>query len=70
MTGRSGCGKSTLLHLLAALDRPSRGRIVVDGRDLVQRGDLDEFRPREIGLVFQLHHLLAHLDATENLEVA
>jgi putative ABC transport system ATP-binding protein len=70
VTGRSGCGKSTLLHLVAALDRPTSGRIAVDGRDLDQRSSLDDYRRREIGLVFQLHNLLTHLDATENLEVA
>jgi putative ABC transport system ATP-binding protein len=70
ITGPSGCGKSTLLHLLAALDRPTSGRITVLGGDLASRRDLDQYRRTEIGLVFQLHHLLPSLSAIENVEVA
>ncbi len=69
VTGQSGCGKSTLLHLLAALDRPTSGTIRVDGRDLSHRHDLNRYR-RGIGLVFQLHNLLPHLAAVENVELA
>ncbi len=69
ITGQSGCGKSTLLHLLAALDRPTAGSIRVDGRDLAHRHDLNRYR-RSIGLVFQLHNLLPHLAAVENVELA
>ncbi len=69
ITGPSGCGKSTLLHLIAALDAPTAGTIIVNGRDLrVTEGDL--FRRTEVGLVFQLHNLLPHLSALENIEVA
>ena len=70
ITGPSGCGKSTLLHLIAALDRPTSGRITVLGGDLARRRDLDEYRRTEIGLVFQLHHLLPNLSAIENVQVA
>ncbi len=70
ITGSSGSGKSTLLHLIAALDRPTSGTIRVFGEDLRGRHDLDEYRRREIGLVFQLHNLLPHLDARENVEIA
>ncbi len=70
VTGPSGCGKSTLLHLIAALDRPSEGVIEIRGVDLARRHDLDAYRRTEIGLVFQLHNLLAHLDARENVELA
>ena len=70
ISGTSGCGKSTLLHLLAALDRPTSGRISVLGGDLARRHDLDHYRRTEIGLVFQLHHLLPNLSAAENVEVA
>ena len=69
ITGPSGCGKSTLLHLLAALDRPTSGTIRIDGRDLAHRHDLNRYR-RHVGLVFQLHHLLPHLAAVENVELA
>jgi ABC-type lipoprotein export system ATPase subunit len=70
ITGRSGSGKSTLLHLLAALDRADAGRIVVDGNDLAKVRDLDQYRRNEVGLVFQLHNLLPHLDARRNVELA
>jgi len=69
ITGPSGCGKSTLLHLIAALDRPDGGSIVVAGRDLTGIGDLSRYRAREIGLVFQLHNLLPTLSASENVQV-
>jgi putative ABC transport system ATP-binding protein len=70
ITGPSGCGKSTLLHLLAALDRADAGRIVVDGRDLDALRSRDDYRRNEVGLVFQLHNLLPHLDARRNVEIA
>jgi len=69
ITGASGCGKSTLLHLLAALDRPSSGTIRVNGRDLDHMHDVNRFR-RSIGLIFQLHNLLPHLEAVHNVELA
>ena len=68
LMGPSGCGKSTLLHLLAALDNPTSGRIIVNGRDLRSAGN-DRFRRMEIGLVFQLHNLLPHLNALENVQI-
>jgi len=69
IVGESGVGKSTLLHLLGALDRPSAGRLLFDGEDVFTRGDagLAEFRNREIGFVFQFHHLLADFTALENV---
>lgn len=67
--GPSGSGKSTLLHLLGALDRPTSGRIVVAGRDLSTVRDLDTFRARTVGFVFQLHNLIPTLTALENVEV-
>ena len=69
VTGPSGCGKSTLLHLLAALDRPTSGTIVVNGRSLGRVHHLDRFRRDEVGLVFQLHNLLPQLSAAQNIEV-
>ncbi|HWB00905.1 MAG TPA: ABC transporter ATP-binding protein [Pirellulales bacterium] len=68
--GPSGCGKSTLLHLIAALDDPTSGRILVHGQDLRHISNLDHYRREVVGLVFQLHNLLPHLTAIENLEVA
>jgi putative ABC transport system ATP-binding protein len=68
--GPSGCGKSTLLHLIAALDKPTSGVIEVNGQDLRSSVNLDRFRRNEIGLVFQLHNLLPHLTALQNVEIA
>ena len=68
--GPSGSGKSTLLHLIAALDKPDSGRITVAGRDLAHRHDLNRYRRREIGIVFQLHNLIPRLSALENIEIA
>lgn len=70
VTGPSGCGKSTMLHLLAALDRPTSGRILVAGRDLSTIRDLPGYRRQHIGLVFQLHNLLPQLSAIDNVEIA
>jgi putative ABC transport system ATP-binding protein len=58
------------LHLLAALDRPTSGTIVVNGRSLGRVHHLDRFRRDEVGLVFQLHNLLPQLSAAQNIEVA
>jgi ABC-type lipoprotein export system ATPase subunit len=69
LTGPSGCGKSTLLHLIAALDVPTSGSIFVDGHDL-RDVDGDHHRRHEVGLVFQLHNLLPHLNALQNVEIA
>lgn len=70
LSGPSGCGKSTLLHLLAALDRPSSGTILIGGRDLTKRHDRNRYRRLEVGLVFQLHNLVPRLSARENVELA
>jgi putative ABC transport system ATP-binding protein len=69
ITGPSGCGKSTLLHLLAALDHPTSGRVVVNGVEITDGGHLDRFRRSQIGLVFQFHDLLPHLSAAQNVEI-
>jgi ABC-type lipoprotein export system ATPase subunit len=68
--GPSGAGKSTLLHLLAALDRPDAGTIVVNGIDLVHLHQLTRYRRFEIGLVFQLHNLVPRLTAAQNVAMA
>lgn len=69
ITGPSGCGKSTLLHLLAALDKPTSGAIFVNGQELSSHPDVDRYRRSEIGLVFQLHNLIPHLNALQNVEI-
>ena len=68
VVGESGTGKSTLLHLLGALDRPTSGTVRFRGEDLFEKDDeaLASFRNREIGFVFQFHHLLPEFTALEN----
>lgn len=67
--GPSGCGKSTLLNCIAALDRVDEGELHVAGHDLRGKDHLDEFRARDVGLVFQLDNLLPSFTASENVEV-
>jgi len=67
--GPSGSGKSTLLNVLGALDRPTSGRVLINGTDLARLEDEDAFRSNSVGFVFQLHNLLPTLTAQENLEV-
>ena len=69
VVGPSGCGKSTLLNLVAGLDRPTRGTILVDGVDLTRaaEGALSRLRRERIGIVFQFYNLLPHLTARENV---
>jgi len=69
ITGPSGSGKSTLLQLFAALDRPTRGAVTFNGNDLGNAVNLADYRRNQIGLVFQLHNLLPHLDAVSNVEI-
>ncbi|MBA3717945.1 MAG: ABC transporter ATP-binding protein [Actinobacteria bacterium] len=67
--GPSGSGKSTLMHILAGLDRPSSGTVVLDGTDITNLGDneLTKLRRRSIGFVFQFFNLLPMLSAEENI---
>ena len=69
IVGQSGSGKSTLLSLLAGLDRPTSGKIIVGDREVttLTEEEMTEFRGRKIGIVFQQFHLLQHLTALENV---
>ncbi len=69
IVGASGVGKTTLLHIVGTLDRPSRGQVLVGGRDPFAMDDasLAAFRNRNIGFVFQFHHLLPEFSALENV---
>ena len=70
--GPSGHGKSTLLQLIGGLDRPSTGRIVLDGLELgtLDAAELATVRGKKIGFVFQFFNLMPHLTALENVEIA
>jgi lipoprotein-releasing system ATP-binding protein len=69
LRGASGAGKSTLLHLIGGLDSPNAGEILFEGRDVAKfsEGDLNHFRNRRVGFIFQSYHLLPELDALENV---
>ena len=71
IVGPSGCGKSTLLNIIGALDHPTSGRVLFDGKDLAGMNDIElaGIRNREIGFVFQLHHLLPQCTVLENVLV-
>lgn len=69
ITGVSGVGKSTLLHLLGTLDEPTKGSITYDNENifLKNESEIAEFRNKNIGYVFQFHHLLSEFSALENV---
>ncbi|WP_339257972.1 ABC transporter ATP-binding protein [Lysinibacillus sp. FSL K6-3209] len=69
IVGTSGSGKSTLLHMLGGLDRPTSGRVIVDGQELFKLKDeeLTIFRRRKIGFVFQNYNLVPTLNVYENI---
>ena len=69
IVGASGVGKSTLLHIIGTLDKPTAGNVLYDEQDIFARSDteLARFRNKEIGFVFQFHHLLPEFTALENV---
>jgi putative ABC transport system ATP-binding protein len=69
LSGPSGSGKTTLLQLIGSLDRPTRGRILVDDVSVGELSHPAEFRRATVGFVFQLHYLLQALNAQENVEL-
>jgi ABC-type lipoprotein export system ATPase subunit len=69
LTGPSGSGKTTLLQLIGSLDRPTGGRILVDGVDVGELRRPALFRRNKVGFVFQLHYLLPTLSAQQNVEL-
>ena len=69
IVGASGSGKSTLLHLIGGVDRPTSGKIFVDGNDISKMNDdkLAVFRRRQVGIVYQFYNLIPVLDVVENM---
>jgi putative ABC transport system ATP-binding protein len=71
VTGQSGSGKTTLLSLIAGLDSPDEGQVILDGKDLgaMNESQLSRYRASKIGIVFQQFHLMPHLSARENISL-
>ncbi|MBU7032606.1 MAG: ABC transporter ATP-binding protein [Theionarchaea archaeon] len=67
--GPSGSGKTTLLTLIGSLDNPSSGEIILEGESLSEIKDLDAFRSKKVGFVFQFHNLISYLTSLENVEL-
>lgn len=69
IVGASGSGKSTLLHLLGGVDRPTSGRVYIDGKDIysLNNDDLAIFRRRQIGIIYQFYNLIPILNVKENI---
>ena len=71
IVGPSGSGKSTLLHILGGVDRPTSGRLLLNGQDVYRSGDekLAIFRRREVGLIYQFYNLIPVLNVVENMSL-
>ena len=69
VVGQSGCGKTTLLNLIGGLDRPDSGELMVLGQNILEinNNDAADFRNKNLGLIFQFHHLLPEFTAYENV---
>ena len=69
IVGRSGSGKSTLLHLIGGLDRPDKGRVLIEGKDIfsLKSEQLAQFRRKKIGFIFQDYNLIPSLNVWENI---
>ncbi len=69
IVGASGSGKSTLLHLLGGVDKPTKGKVYVDGKDIYELSDdnLAIFRRRQVGLIYQFYNLIPILNVEENI---
>jgi lipoprotein-releasing system ATP-binding protein len=69
IVGKSGAGKSTLLHILGTLDRADKGEVVINGKDIskLNNSQLADFRNKNLGFIFQFHHLLPEFSALENV---
>jgi lipoprotein-releasing system ATP-binding protein len=69
IVGESGSGKSTLLHILGTLEKPTKGKVFIEGEDIFQKNDtsLSHFRNRFVGFVFQDHNLMPEFSALENV---
>lgn len=72
IVGKSGAGKSTLLHIIGALDKPDQGEMQINGTDMFSLSDknISSVRAKDIGFIFQFHHLLPEFTAFENVQIA
>lgn len=72
IVGKSGAGKSTLLHIIGTLDKPDTGSMTFDGTDVFALNDkqIAAFRAKDVGFIFQFHHLLPEFTALENVQIA
>ena len=71
IVGKSGAGKSTLLHILGTLDRADKGQVTINGKDVskLSNAQLADFRNKNLGFIFQFHHLLPEFSALENVTI-